>query len=385
MKGLEGNRITLLKNGEQYFPALIAAIESAQIDVRLETYIFEDDASGNLVAAALARAARRGVKVRVLVDGLGSRQTPVAFFDAMRAAGATVLVFRPDHKLFSFKRSRLRRVHRKIALIDNRVGFVGGLNIIDDLNKSLSDFPRYDYAVQVEGPLLALMYPAVHTLWRWVAWQRFRKEDVGPRPPMVVPPAAGPHHAAFVVRDNFRHRRSIERMYLKAIGEARERVLLMNPYFLPGRHLRRALMQARARGVRVTILLQGRADHPVLQMATRALFGQLLGAGIEIFEYEKSMLHGKVATVDDQWATVGSSNLDPFSLFLNREANVVVYDAGFARELRESVEAEIETGAVVCRAEHWKQRPFLQRVQSWMAYGFARWVAGLIGFAKHWE
>ncbi len=385
MKPLEGNRVTLLKNGEQFFPALVTAIESARVDVRLETYIFEDDATGNLVAAALSRAARRGVKVRVLIDGLGSRHTPVAFFDAMRAAGATVLVFRPDHELFSVKRGRLRRVHRKIALIDNRVGFVGGINIIDDLNKSLSDFPRYDYAVQVEGPLLALMYPVVHTLWRWVAWQRFRKEDVGPRPPTLVPPPAGSHLAAFVVRDNFRHRRAIERMYLQAIGTARERVLLMNPYFLPGRHLRRALMAAAARGVRVTILLQGRADHPILQMATRALFGQLLSAGIEIFEYEKSMLHGKVAAVDDQWATVGSSNLDPFSLFLNREANVVVYDAGFARALRESVESEIASGAVLCRVEHWKQRPLLQRVQSWLAYGFARWVAGVIGFAKQWE
>jgi cardiolipin synthase len=385
MRGIEGNRITLLKNGGQYFPAMVAAIESASVDIRLETYIFEDDASGNLVAAALARAARRGVRVRVLVDGLGSRLTPPGFFEAMRAAGATVMVFRPEKKLFSFERSRLRRVHRKIALIDNRVGFVGGINIIDDLNKSLSDFPRYDYAVQVEGPLLAVIYPVVHTLWRWVAWQRLRKEDIGPRPPMVVPASAGSHHAEFVVRDNFRHRRSIERMYLKAIGEARERVLLMNPYFLPGRRLRRALVEAAGRGVRVTILLQGRADHPVLQMATRALFGNLLGAGIEIFEYEKSMLHGKIAAVDDRWATVGSSNLDPFSLFLNREANVVVYDGGFARELRESVEAEIAEGAVACRVEHWKQRPFLQRVGSWLAYGFARWVAGLIGFAKHWE
>ncbi len=385
MKGVDGNRITLLKNGGEFFPALETAIDAATGDVRLETYIFEADAMGIRIADALARAARRGVAVRVLVDGVGSRNTPAEFFERLRDAGATVLVFRPDHRLFNVDRSRLRRVHRKIALIDNRVGFVGGINIIDDMNASLSDFPRYDYAVQVEGPLLARIYPAVHALWRWVAWQRLRKADVGALPPHQVPARAGDHRAEFVLRDNFRNRRAIERMYLKAIGESRHHVLLMNPYFLPGRRLRRALLAARERGVKVTILLQGRADHPMLQMATRALFGLLLGAGIEIFEYEKSMLHGKVATVDDRWATVGSSNLDPFSLFLNREANVEVYDEGFARQVRESVEAEMASGAQACRVDHWKQRPLMQRVQSWLAYGFARWVAGVIGFAKQWE
>lgn len=385
MKGVEGNHITLLKNGGEFFPALESAIDAATTDIRLETYIFEADATGIRIAEALARAARRGVAVRLLVDGVGSRQTPAAFFEELREAGATVLIFRPDHRLFNVNRSRLRRVHRKIALIDNRVGFVGGINIIDDMNASLSDFPRYDYAVQVEGPLLARIYPAVHVLWRWVAWQRLRKADVGALPPHQVPAPAGHHRAEFVVRDNFRNRRAIERMYLKAIGESRHHVLLMNPYFLPGRRLRRALLAARERGVKVTILLQGRADHPMLQMATRALFGLLLGAGIDIYEYEKSMLHGKVAAIDDRWATVGSSNLDPFSLFLNREANVEVYDEGFARQVRESVEAEMATGALACRVDHWKQRPLLQRAQSWLAYGFARWVAGIIGFAKQWD
>ena len=385
MEMVGGNRITLLKNGAEFFPALIAAIDAAVLDVRVENYIFEADATGNRIADALKRAAQRGVAVRVLVDGVGSWRTPTAFFEKLRASGVKLLIFRPVLKWFSFRRSHLRRVHRKIALVDGKVGFVGGINLIDDLNDSLSEYPRYDYAVQVEGPLLADIYPSVHHLWRWVALLHLRQKDVGDRPVPVNSAPVGTHSAAFVVRDSVRHRRSIERMYNHAIKHAHSSVLLVCPYFLPGRHLRRVLIAAAKRGVKITILLQGRADHRLLQMATRALYAQLLGAGIALCEYEKSMLHGKVAVIDDEWATVGSSNLDPFSLFLNREANVVVMDKGVARELRASVTAEIETGARFCRAEDWLKRSWLARAESWFAYGIARWAAAVIGFAKYWE
>lgn len=380
-----GNRITLLKNGAEFFPALTAAIDAAVSDVRIETYIFDADAAGQRIADALKRAARRGVAVRVLVDGVGSWRTPKAFFDELRAAGVKLLIFRPVLKWFAFRRSHLRRVHRKIALLDGKVGFVGGINLLDDLNDSLSEHPRYDYAVQVEGPLLADIYPSVHHLWRWVALLHLRHKDVGDRPVPVNVAPVGNHRAAFVVRDSVRHRRSIERMYNHAIKHARSSVLLVCPYFLPGRHLRRVLIAAAKRGVRITILLQGRADHRLLQMATRALYAQLLGPGITLCEYGKSMLHGKVAVVDDEWATVGSSNLDPFSLFLNREANVVVVDKGFARALRDSVMAEMQAGGTICRVEDWQKRSLLARAESWFAYGIARWAAGIIGFAKYWE
>lgn len=385
MDVVEGNRITLLKNGADFFPALIEALDAAVLDIRIETYIFEADAEGQRIAEAMKRAARRGVAVRLLVDGVGSWATPLSFFDELREAGVKILLFRPVRRWFKIRRSQFRRVHRKIALVDGKVGFVGGINFIDDLNGSLSPHPRYDYAVKVEGPLLAEIYPSVHHLWRWVSWRYLKRTDVGGTPVIVDPVPVGNHQAAFVVRDSVRHRRNIERAYMRAITQARSDILLVCPYFLPGRHLRRVLLAVAKRGVRVTILLQGRADQRLLQMATRALYAQLLGAGIAVYEYEKSMLHGKVAVVDDSWATVGSSNLDPFSLFLNREANVVVLDAGFARQLRESVMTEIQEGAMVCRAEDWQNRSYLSRVQSWLAYGLARWLAGVIGFAKYWE
>ncbi len=384
MEVIDGNRITLLKNGAEFFPALIAALDAAIVDVRVENYIFEDDAAGRLVAEALARAAKRGVPVRVLVDGVGSWRTPIIFFETMRRAGVKLLLFRPVRKWFGFQRSQLRRLHRKIALVDGKVGFVGGINFVDDLNGSLSEHPRYDYAVKVEGPLLAEIYPSVHLVWRSVARRYRRRGDVEDKPITVDMTPVGNHRAGFVMRDSVRHRRAIERSYMSAILHAKTSILLVCPYFLPGRRLRKILYATAKRGVQITILLQGRADHPVLQMATRALYTRLLGAGISVCEYEKSMLHGKVAVVDDTWATVGSSNLDPFSLFLNREANVVVLDAGFAKQLRESVMEEIKGGAMVCRAEDWQKRSLWDRARSWFAYGLARWVAGVIGFAKYW-
>ncbi|MBL8519997.1 MAG: cardiolipin synthase ClsB [Betaproteobacteria bacterium] len=381
----DGNRVTLLKNGAQFFPALVSAIESAQLEVRLETYIFHADASGQAIRDALAAAARRGVAVRVMVDGIGSRDTPMTFFDALTSAGATVLAFRPDHRPFRLNTGRMRRNHRKIALIDGRIGFVGGINIIDDLTESLSEHPRFDYAARVEGPVLADIHASMHLTWRWVAWRQWRRRDAGPPDLRDAARALGTQRVRFVARDNFRHRRDIERAYQQAIEGARERVLIMCPYFLPGRRFRRALIKAARRGVAISLLLQGRADHPLLQMATRALYAQLLGQGVTIHEYDRSMLHGKVACVDDRWATVGSSNLDPFSLLLNREANLVIEDPGFARLLRESIELEMHAGARLCSAAAWEVLPWWVRAKNRLAYVFSRWVVQGLGLTQQWD
>lgn len=395
---VDGNRITLLKNGAEFFPALIAAIDSATVEVGIETYIFRDDVAGISIADALKRAAQRGVKVNVLIDGIGSLATPQTFFDGMQRTGVAVLVFRPERKVFNLNKSRLRRVHRKIGLIDGRVGFVGGLNLIDDMTDSMSDYPRYDYAVQVEGPVLAHIYIEMVHLWRVVSWWKFgrpAKESAQAKTPLNTSALDAAKRGAetkvgdtkifFAVRDNFRHRRDIERAYLTAISSAHREILITSPYFLPGRHFRRALMMATQRGVKVTLLLQGRADHVLLQQATRALYAQLLGAGIRIFEYHRSMLHGKVAVVDAEWSTVGSSNLEPFSLLLNREANVVVIDETFASALRASVMEEIRLNATKLDPMDWQNRGWLDRTASWIAYGFARWVMGWLGFAKRWD
>ena len=375
-----GNHVSLLTSGGEFFPALIKAIDNARSEVRLETYIYADDATGRRVAAALIRAARRGVRVHVAVDGFGSPSFIGNIGKSLLEGGVEVYVYRPELRLFPFKRHRLRRLHRKLACIDARIAFVGGINIIDDLNPPGLPGPRLDYAVQVQGPLLAALHRSMVQLWLMLRWVNLGKRH---RPQLRArrqSAAAGNMEAALLLRDNLKHRREIERAYLRAIIAAREEVIIANAYFLPGRPLRKALRDAAQRGVRVILMLEGRAEYRLQYFATQALYGNLLGAGIRIFEYRKSYLHAKVAVVDGKWATVGSSNIDPFSLMLAREANVAVRDQGFARELRASLEQAMQEGALeIVKAAHLSRS---RRLLAWLSYGLLRFVAGVAGYGK---
>ena len=378
-----GNSITLLKNGTDFFPALEAAIDAAQTEVHLETYIFADDTAGQRIVAALCRAAQREVIVRVVVDGFGSRDffTP-KIADELLKSDAEVFIYRTEAFRFSFRRYRLRRMHRKIAMIDGHTAFIGGINIIDDINTPHHTPPRYDYAVKIMGPLIQELRPVVHRLWLLLSWTqlRSRKHGMFPR----VPPASprGTHLAALVVRDNLRHRNDIEEAYLDAIENARDEIIIANAYFFPGLGFRRALVAAAARGVKVKLMLQGRVEYRWLHHATRALYGSLLAGGVEIIEYHKSFMHAKVAVIDDTWATVGSSNIDPFSFMLSREANIIVRDASFSAQLRHSLLAAIHDGAVPVDLKEWKQRPRLERFMAWLAYGSARLILGTLGYPQ---
>src|SRR6266705_5442730 len=327
---LPGNRLTLLRSGVEYFPALEAAIREARREIFLETYIYAGDATGERITKALCGAARRGVATHVLVDGFGSRDMPAQFVRELREAGVRLLVFRPEVWRFPFRRDRLRRMHRKIAVADGRVAFVGGINIIDDMDTPRQKPPRYDYAVKIEGPLLGPIQDSAVRLWNRIALARLAH---GWRVSRPVPPhvaRAGSQRAALVVRDNLRHRRDIEEAYLASIASAQEEIIIASAYFFPGRRFRRALVGAAARRVRVVVLLQGRVEYVLLHYASHALYGPLLEAGVEIYEYHRSFKHAKVAVMDGHWATVGSSNIDPFSLMLAREANLVVEARRFA-------------------------------------------------------
>jgi len=279
---IDGNRITLLHNGAEYFPALEAAIDGAQQEVHFETYIFEHDATGIRIAAALKRAAQRGVAVRLLLDGFGSQDLPRAVTQDMLDAGVQVLIFRHKISLLSLhrQRQRLRRMHRKLVVVDARIAFVGGLNIIDDLHHSEPLPPRFDYGVAVEGPLLAEIHAAARHLWKLLAWTHFSKRWVSRVQLRPTGKPCGSQRAAFVLRDNFRHRRDIEQAYLQAIAQARSEIIIANAYFLPGGNFRRALSDAARRGVRVVLLLQGRVEYRLQHYATHALYGSLLDAGI---------------------------------------------------------------------------------------------------------
>ena len=380
-----GNSLVLLESGAAYFPALIEAIETAAAEIHIETYIFADDETGRAVAAAVGRAARRGVAVRILVDGFGARTFPQTLGKTLAADGAEILVYRPEIARLSFRRHRLRRLHRKLTVVDGKVAFVGGINIIDDMDTPGQVPPRLDYAVQVTGPLLPAIHHAVHQLWALVRWVNFRHRE-WPLPTLAVPEPTGDVEAALVLRDNVRHRRDIEEAYLEAIEQAQEEVVLASAYFLPGIRFRHALMEAAQRGVRVVLLLQGRVEYLLLRHATRALYGSLVAGGIQIVEYHRSFLHAKVAVVDGRWATVGSSNIDPFSLLLAREANLVVRDRVFAQQLRSNLQRMIEAGGVLVDNDQLRRRPLHVRIANWLAYGVVRLAIGLAGYGtKHYR
>ena len=379
---VDGNRITLLQDGVEYFPALEAAFDAARREIHLETYIFASDRTGRAIAAALARAARRGVATYVMVDGFGSQDLSRDLVREMRDAGVHFRVYRPKISPWTLKRARLRRLHRKLAVIDAQTAFVGGINIIDDEDPVHGSPPRFDYAVRVEGPLVAVVYPVVKRLWKLVAATQLRSRRAETR--ALVPDTArhGNQRAAFLVRDNLKHRREIEEAYLAAIEASRSEIVIANAYFFPGLSFRRALMDAAARGVRVVLFLPGRAEYFLIYYASRALYGAFLDAGIEIYEYHRSFMHAKVAVIDRHWSTVGSSNIDPFSLLLAREANVVIEDRAFADRLAEALAREMREGATQLKRERWTGAPWPVRAATWLCYGLTRFLAGAFAYGR---
>jgi cardiolipin synthase len=289
-------------------------------------------------------------------------------------------VFSPLNRLGLTLPSRWRRLHRKLCVVDAQVAFCGGINIVDDFLDphvhGLMASPRLDYAVQLRGPLVSAVQATMKQLWsRMEAVRDLRHQDlVGAlealRSANPLGQASVRGRAQLVLRDNVRHRSEIERTYRKAIGTARHEVVVASAYFFPGLRLRRALVMAAKRGVRVRLLLQGQYEYLLPYRASRQLYGQLMSAGVEIYEYHASYLHAKVAVIDGHWATVGSSNLDPLSLLLAREANVVVRDPAFARDLQANLEAAMLAGARRVAPNDYLHRPWLQRGLD----VFAAWV-----------
>ncbi len=367
----------LLRSGVALFAALIEVVDKAQQEVLLETYIFDFAGAGGDVAHALARAAQRGVRVCVVVDGVGTGALPPEWAQRFEQAGVQCRVYSPLAGIGFWLPSRWRRLHRKLCVVDQTVAFCGGINIMDDfIDPNVPgglQQPRLDYAVSLRGPLVDKMHDAMTQLWsRIEAVRELRSQDIAGALEALRSadqdldlPTRGT--VQLVLRDNVRHRSQIERAYRKAIGSAHHEVWVASAYFFPGLRLRRALVLAARRGVRVRLLLQGKYEYFLPYRASRQLYGTLLAAGVEIYEYHASVLHAKVAVVDGYWATVGSSNLDPFSLLLAREANLVVRDTGFAHALQASLSDAVNSGATQVDPHTFARRPWWQRLVDWGA------------------
>ncbi len=381
---LPGNRVTLLRSGGEYFPALVAAIDRAEREIWLETYIYADDDVGRIVTAALvARGAPRRSSCGVLVDGWGAKHYLTASLERdLVGGGVTLLKYRPEVAPWQFRSHRLRRLHRKLCHVDGRIAFVGGINIIDDVNTPGQKPPRVDFALRIEGPLLVPIVRTMQRVWAINELVQFQRSEVPLFPSPRRAQRAGAQTAKFLIRDNLRHRRDIERAYLAAIRTAKREILIANSYFFPGIRFRRALIAAAGRGVSVTLLLQGRVEYLLLHYATRALYGQLLVRRRHDPGVPPAFLHAKVAVIDDHWATVGSSNIDPYSLLMAREANVFVRDPDFSDQLRSELARMIDEGSRRVRPQHWVLRPRAYKALVWLAYGIVRVAHGAAGLRR---
>jgi cardiolipin synthase len=329
-----GNRVRLLENGEEFFARAFEVIAQAKREILLETFILFEDRVGVELQQRLIAAAQRGVSVDVMVDGYGSPSFSSEYLGSLAAAGVRLRVFDPRPTLFGLRLHVFRRMHRKLLITDGERAFVGGINYSADHLSEFGPDSKQDYAIELEGPIVADLHDFVSTT--------IRARDGGEswNHPVESPEttAAGDAKALFLVRDNGPHSSTIERQYRAAIRAARHEIVIANAYFFPGYTFLRELRHAAMRGVRVSLIVQGEPDMPIARSAARMLYGDLIGAGASIHEYCRRPFHGKVALVDDDWATVGSSNLDPLSLSLNLEANVFILDRAFNRHLRQRLE-----------------------------------------------
>ncbi|MEO0314937.1 MAG: hypothetical protein RI928_1393 [Pseudomonadota bacterium] len=377
------NHLSLLHRGAEFFPALIHAIDAADAEIYLETYIFAIDETANQIKHALIRAANKGVAVHVLVDWLGTGKSNVAALMAeFEGQGVRFVAFNP------WFRRGVARTHRKIVVIDQRLAFLGGLNINDDLiaDDDSGDHlpaPRWDFAVSIIGPLVDNIHAEVIAQWERQSSQTLRRrfghlrQWYASRVRLQWQVA----EAALVVRDNLRNRSAIERQLLQALGQAHHSAVLVTPYFAPGRKLRRAMMHAASRGVDITLLI-GVGQFFMQDAVAQSFYPRFIRAGIHIVEYRATQLHGKAAVVDDAWATLGSSNFDGLSLFVNHEANIIVRDANFSMALRDIIARGVAEGSVVT-AEDVAQFSWLRRTGNRLAYLLYRAVLKIITAGRY--
>ena len=375
----DGNRIALLENGEAFFPAVFNAIAKAQQHIILETFIWFEDNIGWQLRDALLNAAQRGVHVECLLDGYGSPPFSEDFVNPMTAAGIVLRYYDPRPLRFGMRTNIFRRMHRKIVVVDRCIAFIGGINYSAEHMTSFGPQAKQDYAVRLEGPIVDDIFhysratlAARDTVRRW--WGQ-NSETLS-----YQATAPGETQALFVWRDNDSHRDDIERHYLRMLATAKREVIIANAYFFPGYRILHAMRNAARRGVAVRLITQGEPDRPIVKVGARLLYRYLLRAGVSIYEYQQRPLHGKVAVMDDSWATVGSSNLDPLSLSLNLEANVIVHDRAFNQTLHSHLETLIQVDCQQIDETKLPPRRWWNIGSSVLAFHFLRHFPAMVGW-----
>src|SRR5690554_6244623 len=373
------NDLHLLENGEEFFPAVFEVIRGARTRVIVETFIIFEDKVGLELRDVLVAAARRGVEIDVTVDGYGTADISDEYVESLTSVGIRFHIFDPQPRRLGIRTNVFHRMHRKIVVVDDDVALVGGINYSLDHLAEYGDGAKQDYAIAIRGPAVAQIKQYVVDALESESASRGERILKWPSPR----PAPG-GTVALVVRDNDTHSNDIEVHYRVAIRTAKHEILLANAYFFPGYRFLRDLRNAAKRGVRVRLILQGEPDMPMARLAATMLYDYLLSGGVQIYEYCERPLHGKVATVDGIWSTIGSSNLDPLSLALNLEANILVNDRDFSGILQQRLESLIDNHCQLMQRQSKPTRKiqrvfvgvfvfhFLRRFPSWAGWLPAR-------------
>jgi cardiolipin synthase len=351
-----GNQVTDLQNGVEIFPAMLTAVRGARSTISFETYIYWSGEIGQQMAEALAERAGAGVTVSVIIDWAGSVKMDAALLDRMQAAGVRVERYRP---LRWYHLGRLNnRTHRKLLIVDGRLAFTGGVGIADHWQGDGQDPDHWrESHFRIEGPVVAQFQAAFNDNWIKTTGEVLNG-------PTQFPPleAAGTQDAHLFISSPASGSDSMHLMYLMAIAAAERTIDVTASYFVPDALIDEAFLVARARGVRVRLLLPGpHIDSDVVRLSSRSRWGPLLQAGVEIYEYQPTMLHSKVFIVDGEMVSVGSTNLDIRSFRLNDEASLNVYDQAFAARMTTVFEDDL-TRAVRYTYELWRQRPWTEKL-----------------------
>ncbi len=343
------NRARLLRGGQPYFDTLLQCIAGARETIHLQVYIFEKDETGNRVWEALVAAAARGVQVFVLLDGYGSQHVPAHMIQQFKAAGGRFRWFEPLLRARNFYFGR--RLHHKVAVFDAQAALVGGVNISNRYN----DLPHYhawlDWAVFTEGEAAYELYGICLDLYNKAGWgkKKFRRYH----PPRQLLAVEESIPVRIRREDWVRSRNEISASYLKVLAAARREVILLSSYFLPGPQMRRALTRAAARGVVIKVIAAGKSDVAIAKQAERYLYRWLLQSNVLLYEYQASVLHGKISTADGIWTTVGSYNINFISAFASIELNLELLDSDFAEGLRGQLQEVIEKDCIPITTETW--------------------------------
>lgn len=376
-RAFTANKVRLIRGGRQYFELLCQLISKAKKTIHLQTYIFDNDQTGIDVANALIEAAHRNVNVYLLVDGYASQSLPQSFIDRLKAAGVNFRFFQPIFKSKSFYFGR--RLHHKMLVVDGRCALVGGINISDRYNDRDDELAWLDFAIYVEGIIARELCRLGYTTWDSSHVVRCTTCETKPLP---FEYKSGQNAFVKVCRNDWvRRKKQITASYINMLKGAKKEVIILCSYFLPGHEFRHHLIRAARRGVKVRVIIAGRSDVKIAKQAERFMYKDLLDNNIEIYEYQKTILHGKITVCDKSWITIGSYNVNNISAYASIELNLELYAPDFAKCVDDMLQ-EIAHNDCIQITKEWmeKKETVFGKMVQWASYETIRLLFYLFTF-----